>query len=80
MMVAPRKPSERERFAANHVWFEAHLPELLERYGGLYVAVDQGSVLAAVRRVRDLSERFGKDPAILIEKVARPEDEIFYCN
>jgi hypothetical protein len=67
---------ERERFIANHEWFEAHLPELLERYRGRFVAVDGGVVLKDSVEVQDLVRRYGKDPGVLIEKVVRSGEEM----
>jgi chromosome condensin MukBEF complex kleisin-like MukF subunit len=69
---------ERERFAENHEWFEAHLSDLLERYRGRFVAIDRGAVLGDAAEVQDLARRYGKDPGILIEKVVRPGDEILF--
>jgi hypothetical protein len=69
---------ERERFAANHHWFEAHLPDLMERYRGRYVAVDGGAVLGDAAELQELARSYGKDPGVLIEKVVRPGDEILF--
>lgn len=69
---------ERERFAANHAWFDAHLTELLKTQRGRFVAIDGGAVLGDAQEIQELARRFGKDAGILIEKVARPEDESLY--